>query len=76
MVLGAIDLELDGQRPFEAEAGAGQVALVAEDAGQLVERYGDIGMLVGAKDSLPDIQCPLETAAGADQIALHMEYAS
>jgi hypothetical protein len=68
MVLGAMDLLLDGQRSLEAGSSAGHIALGMEDVGQLVEGGGQRGMVFAAMDLLPDVQRPLEADAGAGQV--------
>jgi hypothetical protein len=59
----------DRQGALVQGAGAGQVALVGQDAGEDVEAFGGVGV-VGAQAGLADGQGALVQAAGGVEVAL------
>jgi hypothetical protein len=62
----------DVKGPLQQRAGAVQVALVAQDAGDVVEAVGSI-RVVGSQAGLEDGQGTLEQRAGAVEVALGVQ---
>jgi hypothetical protein len=59
----------DVKGTFVQAAGADKVALVVQDAGEVVEGQGGLGMIT-AKAGLADVEGVLVQGAGADKVAL------
>jgi hypothetical protein len=71
-VVRAEDALVDFQRALQEGPGGGQLALILEQEGEVVEAVGGVGV-VGAEDAFAGLEGALQEGPGGGQLALGVE---